>query len=365
MIVIHYISSISQRTGWFGTYIKTLAKELGKLCELHIITHQFEDDLELQDCHIHYIEKFHVSSFGREMKKDFQKILSGIQPDIVHINLNWKPDSSYAVKWAKDLGFKVVLQTHGMLEPCEIKKNYLMNKLPALSLYLKKAVVNADMLIATSEVEKNNLLSLNYNRSICLVPYGVDLEKVTLRKDWKRYKLIFFLALLHPNKGADMLLRAVANLRERLVGYKVIIGGSGNPDYVGELKDMVLKYKMDDVVDVCGPIYNEQKWFYYQHSDVFVLPTLNENFEIVVAEALASGTPVITTKGAPWHEIESCHCGWRIERNDEELVKALDNALDISEQEREQMGRNGRKLIKEKYSSCSIVKQLLLLYNNC
>ena len=49
-----------------------------------------------------------------------------------------------------------------------------------------------------------------------------------------------------------------------------------------------------------GPVYGQSKAEAYRRADVFILPSLNENFAVTVAEALAHGTPVISSKGVPW-----------------------------------------------------------------
>ena len=100
----------------------------------------------------------------------------------------------------------------------------------------------------------------------------------------------------------------------------------------------------------------------YHKADLFVLPTWSENFGIVVPEALASGTPVITTIGTPWSELNELKCGWCTEIGTNPTVAALNKFLLCSDKELEIMGRNGRKLVENKYTSKAIAQQFIDMY---
>jgi glycosyltransferase involved in cell wall biosynthesis len=80
----------------------------------------------------------------------------------------------------------------------------------------------------------------------------------------------------------------------------------------------------------------------YHEADIFVLPTLNENFGLVVAEALANGTPVISTKGAPWQGLVDNGCGWWIDHGVEPLAEALSAAMAKPQTALAAMGARGR-----------------------
>lgn len=121
---------------------------------------------------------------------------------------------------------------------------------------------------------------------------------------------------------------------------------------------------MEGIVHFVGWIYDKDKWNLIKESDIFVLPTYSENFGIVIAEALACGTPVITTKGAPWQDLETWNCGWWIERDVDSLVGALKEFLKLDEFELERMGRNGRQLVEEKYSSKVMADNMVRLYES-
>jgi glycosyltransferase involved in cell wall biosynthesis len=119
---------------------------------------------------------------------------------------------------------------------------------------------------------------------------------------------------------------------------------------------------ISDQVQLIGGVYGAEKWKRFQQADLFVLPSYSENFGIVVAEALASGTPVLTTQGTPWQELETQNCGWWIELSVDEIVKALRTFINTSETTLEVMGKNGRQLVEEKYSIEAVARQMKELY---
>lgn len=74
------------------------------------------------------------------------------------------------------------------------------------------------------------------------------------------------------------------------------------------------------------------------------------------------GTPVITTQGTPWQKLESYHCRWWTEIGREATTKALKEFLQCTETQLEQMGKNGRRLMEEKYSSRKMAHNMINLY---
>jgi glycosyltransferase involved in cell wall biosynthesis len=125
---------------------------------------------------------------------------------------------------------------------------------------------------------------------------------------------------------------------------------------------LVQTLNLSDEIQFIGPKYGPEKIDEYQNADLFVLPTHSENFGMVIAEALASGLPVITTKGTPWGEIITHNCGWWISLNVDNLVSTLENVMSLSDIERIQMGLRGRSLIEEKYSINAVAEKMSLLY---
>ena len=120
---------------------------------------------------------------------------------------------------------------------------------------------------------------------------------------------------------------------------------------------------MNGQIEIKKPVFGEEKIKLFREASLFVLPSFSENFGIVIAEALASYTPVITTKGTPWEELNKENAGWWINIGVEPLKKALEEAIGSSDKTFIEMGANGRKLVEDKYSMESVGKQMIHLYN--
>lgn len=97
---------------------------------------------------------------------------------------------------------------------------------------------------------------------------------------------------------------------------------------------------------------------------MFVLPTHSENFGLAIAEALASGTPVVTTVGTPWRALNDSNAGAWIEIGTQPLVDTLRRFLSFSEDTLEEMGRNGRKLVEAKYSAKVMAEKMMSVYHS-
>lgn len=362
MKIIHYIPSIDRIAGGTSTYMQVLGKELGKLAEVHIITHVSENPLQIDNCKIHNVSDY--NPFNGRFKNEVSKLINKVKPDLVHVNCCWLPACTLVQRMAQKCGLKVVLTPHGMLEPWIIKRHYWTRKLPALLLYQKAAIQNTDCLQATAESEKENLLKLGYNSNIKIVKLGIDAESITMKTSWKKNKQILFLSRVHVKKGINYLIEAADILRDELSGYKIVVAGEGDADYVASLKQQIMDKGLQNIIQLIGGVYGDKKWELFQTSDFFVLPTNSENFGLAIAESLASGTPVITTVGTPWNDLNSSNAGAWIEIGTQPLVDTLKRFLSLSDEELEVMGKNGRKLIETKYSAKVMSEEMMEVYQS-
>jgi glycosyltransferase involved in cell wall biosynthesis len=145
-------------------------------------------------------------------------------------------------------------------------------------------------------------------------------------------------------------------------GWELVIVGPSEGGHRAELEERVRQLDLQDVVSFAGPVADEEKWSEYQKADLFILPTYSENFGIVVAEALATGCPVLTTTGTPWQELKTHRCGWWVEPRPPSIAQALRDAVGRSDEQRRRMGERGRALVENKYSWTGVAKKMERVY---
>jgi len=136
------------------------------------------------------------------------------------------------------------------------------------------------------------------------IPGGVDVERFRPAADRAGVRqglgvpadapVLLTVRNLEARMGLDLLLRAVALLRSRVPGLRLLVGGSGS--LRGELEGLAASLGLGDHVRFLGFVPEADLPRYYQAADLFVLPTRElEGFGLVAAEALACGTPVVGT----------------------------------------------------------------------
>jgi glycosyltransferase involved in cell wall biosynthesis len=109
--------------------------------------------------------------------------------------------------------------------------------------------------------------------------------------------VFLFIGQLIPRKGVDRLLQACVALQSNgCSNYRVIIIGSGSQEI--ELKQYVNEHHLQEHIQFLGQVSYAQLGTYFQCADVFVFPTLEDIWGMVVLEAMAFGKPILCSKWA-------------------------------------------------------------------
>jgi glycosyltransferase involved in cell wall biosynthesis len=105
-------------------------------------------------------------------------------------------------------------------------------------------------------------------------------------------RLLLYLSRIHPKKGCDLLVRAFAATSAEH-DLHLVMAGPDDEDWVRSLRDLSTQLGVADRISWTGMLTGAVKWGAYHASEAFILPSHQENFGIVVAEALALRRPVL------------------------------------------------------------------------
>ena len=219
-----------------------------------------------------------------------------------------------------------------------------------------------DMFHVTSMDEYECVRRLGFMQPVMFVKLGIDVpEKIQRVENSGRERTLMYLSRIHPDKRLDLLLPAWKELEERFPDWKLDIYGALEGEYPKRMMDYVKMLGLKRV-SFKGEILGRDKMAAYAAADLFVLTTHNENFGLVVAEALACGTPAIVTKGAPWKRLEEKRCGWWVDETEEGLHDSLAWAMSLSVHERAEMGWRGREWMNEEFGWVSLSQKMADAY---
>lgn len=291
--------------------------------------------------------------------------------DLIHQHGLFLPNSIFTKSLKK---IKKIISPHGFIEPEKLllskrKKNI------ALFLFERENLKTCDCLVACSIQEAIGLRSFGLKQPIGMLPNGISSQFINKDKVCNNFrsihnisndkKILLFLSRIERIKGLELLIESMITIREHFEksDWLLVIAGINENNYQQILEEKVYLNNLSSVVKFVGPQFGDQKINAIDASDCFILPSINENFGIVVIEALARGVPVIATKRTPWEDLESYKCGWWVDRTKESIINVL-LALTIKKpEELKLMGNNGKELVLEKYMWPSIAKQSVALYN--
>lgn len=282
---------------------------------------------------------------------------------VVHSHGLWLMANVYPAWAAKRAGRPLVVSPRGMLGGAALRFSAGRKRIVWLALQAR-ALRAADCLHATSDLEYHDIRAAGLTAPVAIIPNGIDVPDdapavAAGSVAGEGAKVVLFLGRLHPKKGLDQLLDAWARVSQDLTDWRLDIVGPIDSPYARDLRD---RFASSRSVRVAGPLYGREKVEAYRRADVFVLPTLNENFGMTVAEALAQGTPAICTKGAPWEGLATNGCGWWIEQGPEPLAAALREAAILDPSRRCAMGAAGRRWMVRDFGWSAIGASMLSVY---
>jgi len=296
--------------------------------------------------------------------------------DVVIVNGLWNYTSLSTSRALRRLNLPYFVFTHGMLDPWFNKAYPVKHFLKALfwKLFEHKVLRDARGVLFTCEEERRMARQsfAPYIAREYVVGYGTtdvsgdpgeqvaaffsEVPKATGRR------IALFLSRIDEKKGIDLLLTAFARHADTFPDLDLVIAG---PDLAGiqkSLMDLSSNLGIAARVHWPGMLTGAAKWGAFRAAEFFVLPSHQENFGVVVAEAMALSRPVlITNKVNIWREVELDGAGIVVDDNAEAIAAGLQEMCSLSPSQRGEIGRKGRLGFLNRYNLEDNAMQLLSL----
>lgn len=298
------------------------------------------------------------------------KYLRDTEYDIYHANTLWLYPVHAVCAYARKVGKPYVLSTHGMLYPTALAVSSWKKKLME-AMWYNKDIMQADCLHATCMAELEYNRKYGYKGPIAVIPNPVVFPKfvsespaICSKVSTKGKRTIGFLGRLHPIKKVENIIYALNLLEPELRNkVKLEVMGKFDDKYEQWLKDEVKRFGLEDNVEFVGFVSGEEKYKRLQKLSALMVPSAQENFGMIVPEALICETPVYASLGTPWSELNECQCGWWRDNEPKTIAGVIKEILSMSDEDLRSMGRNGRRLMEEKYEQHKVAAMMQQLYD--
>lgn len=298
------------------------------------------------------------------LHKEIKRNKRSAQPAqlVVHIHAWWNLVSIFSCLIAKWHHVIVVLSPRGMLT------NYTLNNRNSkfkdvLHKLIGKTLLAYSHIHATSQKEQNDVVQTVTTRGVTVIPNFVALPQTSFETPHAKtatYRLLF-LSRVEQKKGLEILFEALTKID---FPWQLTIAGSGDENYIEQLKQEASSKNITKNVRWLGHVANEQKFELIAQQDLLVLTSYNENFANVVIESLAMGTPVLVSKEVGLADyVLNNKLGWVTSLDAEDVAAKLTSAYyDVPV--RDQIRANAPLLVRDEFDGNRLTAQYYDMYQS-
>ncbi|MDD4900296.1 MAG: glycosyltransferase [Candidatus Omnitrophica bacterium] len=290
--------------------------------------------------------------------------------DLLHIHSIFSYPSTIAMRIARIKHVPYIIRPAGALERYCLKQKSFKKRI-YLSIIEGSNINQSQAIHFTSDQEALESSRLGFKAPGIILPHGVSIPNFVpdarsklrgLLKLTENEPVILFMSRLHPKKGLEYLIPALASLAD--MRFTFVIAGSGEPSYELKIEQLLKSYKISERTHRFGFITGEKKDLLLQGSDILVLTSNSENFAVAVFEAMAAGLPVLVSQGvAAANLIKKERCGYVVKLDIANITSAIKTFLHNIEHERA-AGQRGKELVLKEFNWDSVAVKLIRAYEN-
>ena len=310
------------------------------------------------------------NAYSKKLAKALRDGLGSGVFDLVHVHEPWHYPGFIAFRAARKHNVPYVLTLHGMLEEWCLQYKAL-RKWIYMRVVQDHILKAANALHSLTQAERVRISELGYKTPVFVAPHGIDPAPFERLPDVSEFlaahpklsgkRVILFLGRLHPVQGLDVLARSYVKLSRGFKDSALLVVGW---DEVGTRRRMEAILKASSALDstvFTGTLTGRDKLAAFGCADLLVLPSYAESFGHVILEGLAAGLPVVVSKQCRFPGVSEYNAGFVVEPDEASVAEAISTLLSDGEL-RARMGRNGRKLVRERYAWRSVAASMADFY---
>jgi glycosyltransferase involved in cell wall biosynthesis len=281
--------------------------------------------------------------------------------DIVHVHALFSHTSVVACRAARAAGVPYVIRPLGVLTRYGITQRRAFLKRLSLR-WVEGPLLRASAAVHfTLPMEQTEAEDLGIPLRAVVVPLGLEAQPLPTPSG-DTPPTVLFLSRIDPKKNIEALLLAWARCRAAFPSWRLVVAGSGDPDYVQRLRDNGASYGLGASVVWAGHMSGDAKARLMAEATVFVLPSFSENFGIAAAEALLAGKPCLFTPGVAVGAMAAEQGAAVLAEVDAESLGTVLHELMGNAELRQQLGRKAKDFAQAELSSVIMGQRLAGLY---
>jgi glycosyltransferase involved in cell wall biosynthesis len=296
--------------------------------------------------------------------------------DFVVMNGIWQYHSFGTWRVIRALGIPYAIFSHGALDPW-FKQTYPLKHLKKW-LYWPwaeyRVLRDARAVLFTCEQER--LLARRsfrlYRCNELVVGYGTATPGGDAAQQSEAFhaaypelrgkRIALFMGRLHARKGCDLAVEAFAAVLGSDPSWQLVFAGPDQTGWKRTLQRNAERTGIADRITWIDMLTGDAKWGALRAAEFLFLPSHGENFSIVVAEALACGTPVlISDKVNIWREVQSANAGLVAPDDLAGSSTLLRTWLEMTETDRQQMRQHTRECYRKNFEIGEAAQNLVAL----
>lgn len=301
--------------------------------------------------------------YSRGLAKKLKEAVTDF--DLVHVSAIWQWIGADVYKYCKMYSKPYVVSTHGSLSPWPWSQSFVKKRI-YWHIFGMKTIKETSAIHFTTNDERDKSLStvpiLSKKQSF-IVPNGIVIKRGKNIRNNLNIKdeqfLLLFTGRIHRKKGIHFIIEAMKRVDNNKLLF-LIVGHKEDIEYANYLTR--ISEELNGKVIWKESVPANMIWDYYSSSNLFVLPSYDENFGMVVVEAMSCGLPVLISKNVCiWREVQADNAGFVVNQDVNEMAQILKKCVENPLLLRE-ISQNARQSAESRYDINKVASLMIKAY---